>query len=217
MKILAIAGSSAKKSNNFKLLTFMKKHFTDHDITIESVRGIPLFNENFSGNMPAPVIELATEAEKADAVIIACPEYNHSVSSALKSTIEWLSYELHPLRGKPVMLVGASTYPQGSSRAQTHLRDILNSPGIDAIVFQGDVFLLGNAATAFDDDGAIAAAGTVTFLEKCVAQFAEFVQHFIDEGCSDCTAVENAVAERQEREKSVEKDGEKDEERAVTK
>ncbi|MCI1901798.1 MAG: NAD(P)H-dependent oxidoreductase [Bifidobacteriaceae bacterium] len=193
MKILAIAGSSAKQSNNFKLLTFMKNHFVDHEISVVSVRGIPLFNENFSGNMPAPVIELATAAEKSDAVIIGCPEYNHSVPSALKSAVEWLSYELHPLRGKPVMLVGASTYPQGSSRAQTHLRDILNSPGIDAITFQGDEFLLGNAATAFDESGAIANEATVRFLEKCFAQFSDFAGHFIDAGYSDCGAVETRV------------------------
>jgi fumarate reductase flavoprotein subunit len=180
MKILAIAGSSAKKSNNYKLLDYMRRRYRDHDIDVSCIRQIPLFNENFSGNMPGSVIELATAAEKADAVIIGCPEYNHSVPSALKSTVEWLSYELHPLRGKPVMIVGASTYPQGSSRAQTHLRDILNSPGIDAIVFQGDEFLLGDAATAFDDNGDIAAAATATFLDGCFEQFLEFAKHFVN-------------------------------------
>ena len=41
------------------------------------------------------------------------------------------------------MVVGASYYDQGSSRAQLHLRQILDAPGVNAIVFPGNEFLLG--------------------------------------------------------------------------
>ena len=80
--------------------------------------------------------------DAADGVIIATPEHNHTTSAALKSTIEWLSYQIHPFDGKPVMIVGASYYQQGSSREQLHLRQILDSPGVNAMVYQEMSFSL---------------------------------------------------------------------------
>ncbi|MCG4788457.1 NAD(P)H-dependent oxidoreductase, partial [Roseburia faecis] len=75
----------------------------------------PLFNES-AKETPAAIKEMSDAIEAADAVVIACPETDHSVPSSLKSIIEWLSYQLHPFTNKPVLLVGASTDAQGSSR-----------------------------------------------------------------------------------------------------
>ncbi|MHC5879517.1 NADPH-dependent FMN reductase, partial [Streptococcus pyogenes] len=70
----------------------------------------------------------------ADGVIISTPEHNHTIPSSLNSLLEWLSFNLHPLAGKPTMIVGASYDVQGSSRAQLHLRQILDAPGVNATV-----------------------------------------------------------------------------------
>ena len=43
----------------------------------------------------------------------------HTISAALKSVLEWLSFEVHPFENKPVMIVGASYYDQGTSRASS--------------------------------------------------------------------------------------------------
>ncbi len=42
---------------------------------------------------------------RADGVIYT-PEHNHTITAALKSVLEWLSYEVHPFESKPVMIVG---------------------------------------------------------------------------------------------------------------
>ena len=76
----------------------------------------------------------------ADGVIIATPEHNHTVTAGLKSLLEWLSFKIHPLENKPVMIVGASYYDQGTSRAQLHLRQILDAPGVNALVMPGNEF-----------------------------------------------------------------------------
>lgn len=60
---------------------------------------------------------LNNKITRADGVIIAIPEHNHTISAALKSVLEWLSFEVHPFENKPVMIVGASYYDQGTSRA----------------------------------------------------------------------------------------------------
>ena len=138
LKIAAIAGSNANHSYNRMLLEFIARHFSDDDIDVIDIRQVPMFNENYKGKIPEVVADIDRRVSSADAVIIASPEYNHSVTSALKSVIEWLSYEVHPLENKPVMIIGASTHDQGSSRSQVQLRDILISPGVNAYIFQNE-------------------------------------------------------------------------------
>ena len=112
---------------------------------------------------------------RADGVIIATPEHNHTISASLKSVLEWLSYEVHPFENKPVMIVGASYYDQGTSRAQVHLRKILDAPGVNAYTLPGNEFLLGKAKEAFDDEGNITNEGTINFLETCLDNFVKYV------------------------------------------
>ncbi|HDR3342143.1 TPA: NAD(P)H-dependent oxidoreductase, partial [Bacillus anthracis] len=99
---------------------------------------------------------------------------NHTIPSSLNSLLEWLSFNIHPLAGKPTMIVGASYDIQGSSRAQLHLRQILDAPGVNATVMPGSEFLLGRAHEAFDENGDLKAQGTIDFLESCFFRFIRF-------------------------------------------
>lgn len=172
LKIAAIAGSNANHSYNRMLLEFMAQHFKDQDqIDVIDIRQVPMFNESFKGDAPEVIKDIDRRIKDADAVIIASPEYNHSITSALKSIVEWLSYSVHPLTGKPVMTIGASTHDQGASRSQVQLRDILISPGINASVYQGDEFFMSNVTSLMDEEGNITDKGTIGFLEKCMNGF----------------------------------------------
>lgn len=172
LKIAAIAGSNANHSYNRMLLEFMARHFKDEDeIDVIDIRPVPMFNESYKGELPEVIKDIDRRIQDADAVIIASPEYNHSITSALKSLVEWLSYNVHPMTKKPVMTIGASTHDQGASRSQVQLRDILISPGINAIVYQGDEFFMSNVTKLMDKDGNITDEGTIHFLEKCMAGF----------------------------------------------
>ena len=175
MKFIAIVGTNAKKSYNRKLLQFMKKHFESKaEIEVLDITDVPMFNQSDNKSY-GEVIQMFNEKITAsDGVIFATPEYNHSIPSSLKSLIEWLSFDLHPLAGKPVMIVGASLGTQGSSRAQLHLRQILDAPGVDANVMPGYEFLLGNASKAFDDEGNLSNEGTIDFLDICFLRFMRF-------------------------------------------
>nr|WP_288828688.1 flavocytochrome c [uncultured Clostridium sp.] len=175
MKFIAIVGTNAKKSYNRKLLQFMKKHFESKaEIEVLDITDVPMFNQSDNQSY-GEVIQMFNEKITAsDGVIFATPEYNHSIPSSLKSLIEWLSFDLHPLAGKPVMIVGASLGTQGSSRAQLHLRQILDAPGVDANVMPGYEFLLGNASKAFDDEGNLSNEGTIDFLDICFLRFMRF-------------------------------------------
>lgn len=175
MKFIAIVGTNAKKSYNRKLLQFMKKHFESKvDIELLEITDVPMFNQSDNQSYGAVLQMINDKITECDGVIMATPEYNHSIPSGLKSLIEWLSFDLHPLVGKPVMIVGASLGSQGSSRAQLHLRQILDAPGVDANVMPGYEFLLGNASKAFDDAGSLKSEGTIDFLEICFLRFMRF-------------------------------------------
>lgn len=73
------------------------------------------------------------------------------------------------------MIVGASYDIQGSSRAQLHLRQVLDAPGVNTIVMLGSEFLLGRAHQAFDDNGDLKHEGTIDFLDSCFFRFLRFV------------------------------------------
>lgn len=177
MKFIAIAGTSAKKSYNRSLLQFMKKYFeTKAEIEILDIADVPMFNQSDDQSNSELLQLFNHKILESDGVIIATPEYNHSIPSSLKSLIEWLSFELHPLVGKPVMVLGASRDVQGSSRAQLHLRQILDAPGVDAAVMPGYEFLLGNAHQAFDEKGDLNSERTIDFLEICFLRFMRFAK-----------------------------------------
>ncbi|MGN1406762.1 NADPH-dependent FMN reductase [Lactobacillus sp.] len=169
MKVLALNGSNADKSYNGMLLKYIAKHFASkYDFEYASVKGLPMFKEGEED--PEPVAKLNDQVEAADLVLIASPEQQHSVSSALKSALEWLSTNTHPFNGKPVVIVSTSPLAQGAARSQTKLKTILASPGLHPIVFNDDEFMMGGAPSDFDENGDLKVEGTVKFLD-----------HFFDE------------------------------------
>ena len=171
MKFVAIVGSNADQSYNRMLLQFMQRHFKIKcEIELLEIKDVPMFNQDEDQSDCFAIRYLNNKITRADGVIIATPEHNHTITPALKSTLEWLSFKLHPLENKPVMIVGASYYDQGTSRAQVHLRKILEAPGVNAYTLPGNEFLLGKAKEAFDLNG------TVKFLESCLDNFIKYVE-----------------------------------------
>ncbi|MYV36752.1 NADPH-dependent FMN reductase [Weissella cibaria] len=177
MNYVAIVGTNARKSYNRSLLWFMKKHFNAQaNIEIVEIADLPLFSED--AETPVRIAEIARQIAASDGAIISTPEYDHSITAALKSFVEWMSYgDLHPFTNLPVMIVGASLGRQGTNNAQEHLRQIMDAPGIDAFVLPGNQFLVGPAATNIDiktDD--MTDARTISFLETIFQNFMVFAK-----------------------------------------
>ena len=72
-----------------------------------------------------------------------------SVPAALSNALAWLSYDVYPFIDKPVMIVGAAYGTLGTSRAQTHLHQILNAPELRARIIPSSDFLLSHSLQAF--------------------------------------------------------------------
>lgn len=175
MKLIAIVGSNADVSTNRQLLQYMQRHFAKQaQIDICEIKDLPAFDEPEDTKAPAAVQKLVDAINAADGVVISTPEYDHSVPAALKSVLEWLSYTSEALYNKAVMITGASHGSLGSSRAQNHLRQILDSPEINARVMPSSEVLLGHSLSAFNEEGDLVDQQKVTEFDEDFAQFVEF-------------------------------------------
>ncbi|KRK97861.1 flavoprotein [Secundilactobacillus odoratitofui DSM 19909 = JCM 15043] len=177
VKLVGIAGSIGEESYNRMLLQYISKHFKDTvEVELLDINDVPQFNEDEDDGNSEIIQALNRKISGSDGVILATPEHNHTVPAAMKNVIEWLSNKVHPFDGKPVWIVGASYYTQGSSRAQLHLKQILESPGVNAIVMPGNEFLLSNAKSAFDENGDLKDQRTVGFLSMVLKKFLKFMK-----------------------------------------
>ena len=129
MKFVGLVGANYDQSYNRKLLEFIRRHFKiKFELEVLEIDEVPMFNQDEKWDESFQLRLPNNKITRADGVIIATPEHNHTISAALKSVLEWLSFEVHPFENKPVMIVGASYYDQGTSRAQVHLKHLVSMP-----------------------------------------------------------------------------------------
>lgn len=125
VRILGFVGSLRKGSYN-KALMRAAVELKPEDAIIEvfDLEGIPPFNQDLERQPPQIVKEFKAKIRKADALLIASPEYNYSVPGVLKNAIDWASrpYGDNAFEGKPVAIMSASIGSLGGARAQYHLR-----------------------------------------------------------------------------------------------
>lgn len=186
MKFVGIAGSNAEQSYNRQLIQYVQKAFPSlFELDVIDIKDVPMFSTSDDQTNTPFIQDVARRIQEADGIIIATPEHNFTIPPALKSLIEYMTYKVHPLEGKPVLIMGASYFTQGTSRAQLHLRQILEAPGSGAYVFPGNEFLLSNAKQAFDEQGNLKDQGTHNFLRSVLEKFMSFaklINHSLDEG-----------------------------------
>ena len=152
---LGIAGSLRRASMNRGLIRAAVE-LAPRGTVVETwdLADIPLFNADVEAQGdPAPVAAFKDAIRRADALLIASPEYNHCVPGVLKNAIDWASRPARHsvLTGKPVAVMGASTGRGGTARAQAHLRDGLAYT--NGFVLPLPEVLVDLGGTKFDADG----------------------------------------------------------------
>jgi chromate reductase len=173
MVILGISGSLRKDSLNTAALHACTGLLpAGATMSVFDLSSIPLYNEDVRvQGLPEPVQQLREHIRKADALVIATPEYNYSFSGVLKNAIDWASRPPEqPFDGKPIALIGATPGGLGTSRAQYHLRQVfiyLNG----RVLNRPEVFISG-APSKFDAGGNLTDAATAESLSKMLAALA---------------------------------------------
>lgn len=177
MKIVAIAGSISRESNNKKLINYMKERYKNKvDIELLDIGEIPMYNQDDELNPPDIVKEIRSKIKNSDGIIISTPEYNHSIPGVLKNALDWFSRVDMVMIGKPAMVVGVSMGNLGTVKAQMHLRQILNSGGIATITLPGNEIFIGAIQEKMDEFGDITDKDTIEYLDKVMDNFIEWEQ-----------------------------------------
>jgi NAD(P)H-dependent FMN reductase len=143
-----------------------------------------LFDQDWEADQGAPdnARKLKKLCVEHRGLLIACPEYNSSLTPLLKNAIDWLSRPapgeppLVAFKGKAVALLSASPGALGGLRGLVHVRAILGNIGA---IMLPDQIAVGQAAQAFNDDGSLKDAklhGSVTEVGAGLARFLQRLQ-----------------------------------------
>lgn len=124
-RVLCLSGSLRRHSANTALLrAAMCLAPASLSLTLyDGLAKLPLFNPDDEVEpLRESVQALRRAVARADALLIACPEYAHGVPGAFKNLLDWLVGSLE-FPDKPVMLFNASG--RESHHAQAALQEIL--------------------------------------------------------------------------------------------
>jgi chromate reductase len=143
MHILAICGSLQRKSSNLELLQSISTSAPEGvEIVLDDhLRTLPLFDLDLeSRGVPVAVSSWRQALAECDALLIASPEYGHSLPGALKNGIDWVigSGEMNR---KLVAITTAVGHPERGALGLRALRTTLRA--IDAKIVWDDPIVLG--------------------------------------------------------------------------
>jgi chromate reductase len=171
VSVLGIAGSLRRGAYNRYLLDAAREVAPEWmAIEIFDLHDIPLYNADLDNDQdrPAAVTRLKERIAAADALLIATPEFNHSVPGVLQNAIDWASRPggRSPMAGKPAAIMGASPGAIGTARAQQQLKLVLFATL--AVVMPHAGVVVGQAADKFDTSGHLIHQPTREFLRSFV-------------------------------------------------
>lgn len=150
--IAAMSGSLRSGSYNTALLREAQRRLPEGaTMEIVPIRDLPLFDADLEAEgVPEAVDRMRRSLAVADAFLFASPEYNFSITAALKNALDWASRGVDsPLNGKTAAIMGAGG-KLGTARSQFHLREILMHNRI--WVLPGPEVLVQGASRHFDDE-----------------------------------------------------------------
>jgi NAD(P)H-dependent FMN reductase len=177
LKVLAFSGSLKAGSLNQMLVTQAAGMASARgaDVTVLSLRDypLPLFNEDIEHDENPSVDQVRKLFADADALLIASPEYNGSLTPALKNVIDWVSRPASEKGYTPryaqqsAALIAASPGGLGGLRGLNHVRQILSNIGTLVMPAQ---LAVPAAHTLFNDQGELTDEETKQRLQNVVDQ-----------------------------------------------
>jgi chromate reductase len=181
IRALGVAGSLREGSYNRALLRAARELTPDGlQLVIfdnETLKQIPLYNQDVRDRGDPPAVTALKDAiGEAHALVIATPEYNHSVAGVLKNALDWASRppDETPLKGKPVAIMGATTGSWGTVRAQMHLREFFVDHNMPTV--QEPEVLVRDAGEKFDEEGRLTHDVTRYFIGELMNALADLVR-----------------------------------------
>ena len=184
INVCVLVGSLRKASLNRMLANeLISLAPSSMKLDIVEIGQLPLYNEDLeTAAPPAPWTAFRQRIKAADAVLFVTPEYNRSVSAALKNVLDVGSrpYGSSVWDRKPGAIVSGSPGAIGAFGANHHLRQslvFLNVPTLQ----QPEAYI-GHADKLFDEHGKLVSDGTSKFLQAFMQTLANWVETVRSEG-----------------------------------
>ncbi len=162
-KILVFAGSIRSGAYSGKTADAAQAELVRQgaDVTRISLADypLPIMDQDLESahGIPEHAINLGRMIANHDAVLLASPEYNHSIPPLVKNTLDWVSRirrdgdrPFAPMRGKVAALCSSSDGNFAGIRCLYHLRAVMMACGFEVVTPQCSV---ARAGEAFEEDG----------------------------------------------------------------
>ncbi|MEO6689605.1 MAG: NADPH-dependent FMN reductase, partial [Dokdonella sp.] len=146
-------------------------------LEIVEIGDLPLYNADYEDSgVPPSYAAFRERVGRAEGVVFVTPEYNRSLSGALKNAIDVGSrpYETSVWTRKPAAVLSASTGAMGGFGANHHLRQSLVF--LDMPAMQQPEGYIGGADKLFDEAGKLTNDSTRRFLDKFVQAYAAWLE-----------------------------------------
>jgi NAD(P)H-dependent FMN reductase len=137
LTVLALSGSLRKASLNTAMLA-MAARCAPPGLRVSRPRllgDLPLFNPDLEAEDPPSVARLRHAIARADALLIASPEYAHGVSGVMKNALDWMVGS-SVFVDKPVVLWNASPRASLALAALRETLVVMSSRLIDAAALE---------------------------------------------------------------------------------
>lgn len=176
MKVLCFAGSLRRESFNKKYVKVAHGILGELKLDAELVDladyPMPVYSQDIQDKeFPDAVVQLGKKVSECGALVISCPEYNGSISSPLKNTVDWISrLPGNVFAKKKVLLIGASPGALGATRGLWHSRRPFEV--LSCFVYP-DMSGLPRAHEAFDQEGALKDKASHDRLAHLISAFSE--------------------------------------------
>ena len=177
LNVLGVSGSLRQGSFNTGLIRAAVELQPDGlRCTRFDLHDIPLFNSDLEDEAPpAPVASFYSALTSADALLLAVPEYNYSITGVLKNAIDWASRGApSPLDGKPLAILGAGGR-HGTVRAQSHMRQIALHNSMRVMI--DPELCIARPRKRYDDQGNLTDEQTRTRLREFLVAFEAWITH----------------------------------------
>lgn len=153
LTLLGIPGALRAASTNRLLLAQARLAFGPATQTEADLR-MPLYDGDLeeAEGVPPAAQTLYDQIAAADAVVIACPEYNKAPPGVVKNALDWVSrLKGNPWKEKPVAILSAAGGRGGGDRSQFALRLMLTP--FQPRLLTGPEVMVADSGNAFDEDG----------------------------------------------------------------
>jgi len=154
VNVLVLVGSLRAGSTNALLAEAAIRHLPlGVDGTVfAGLADLPHYSEDLDheDHLPQAARDLRAAVADADAVLLVTPEYNGSMSSAVKNAVDWVSRPRGEaaIAGKPAAVIAATGSPNSGQWAREDAVKVLKVAGADVIE---DTVGVGSAFQAFAD------------------------------------------------------------------